>query len=302
MKAASTAPSPTPETAVTSIESTPSNLVSIIILTHNQLNYTRLCLESIQHYTPEPHEIILVDNGSTDGTPAWLRSQAALQNHYTLIENDTNRGFAAGNNQGLERARGACCLLLNNDVVVTPGWLESLLTCAHTRSDIGIVGPVSNYVSGPQQVKTVEYNTETLQGLMPFALKHRRLYAGQVRPFWRVVGFCMLIKRAVIDRIGGLDERYGLGNFEDDDFSLRALLAGYRSAIALDSFVHHFGNRTFVGSGMDYYASLLEKWEIFKTKWGLPPELPYGEAHDLSPLLKERFDPARHYCPVKGER
>jgi len=111
---------------------------------------------------------------------------------------------------------------MNNDVVVTPGWLERMIAVAKSSPRIGIVGPMSNHISGPQQVPPVQYNEATLAGLEDFAAAFARAHAGQSQHVWRVVGFCMLIKRTVIDKIGGLDERYGLGNFEDDDFSLRA--------------------------------------------------------------------------------
>ncbi len=108
----------------------------------------------------------------------------------------------------------------------------------------------------------------------------------------------MLIKRAVIDTIGGLDERYGLGNFEDDDFSLRAALAGFESWIAEDCFVHHFGNRTFAGANIDYRESLNRNWEIFKRKWSIPEEIAYGSSYDLTRVVKEGFVPVKHYCPL----
>ena len=83
----------------------------------------------------------------------------------------------------------------------------------------------------------------------------------------RLVGFCLLIKREVIDAIGLLDERFGIGCFEDDDYCLRAIQAGYRAVIAGDAFIHHFGGRTFVGSGADSGAILRENGERFRVKW-----------------------------------
>ncbi|MBV5350523.1 glycosyltransferase family 2 protein, partial [bacterium] len=104
-------------------------LVSIIILTFNRLDVTKVCLDSIQRHTPEAHEILVVDNHSTDGTVEWLRERQYKQETIKLIENSTNRGFSAGCNQGIEAARGEYLLLLNNDTVVTPFWLSGLLEC-----------------------------------------------------------------------------------------------------------------------------------------------------------------------------
>jgi len=157
---------------------------------------------------------------------------------------------------------------------------------------------MSNYVSGPQLVQKVSYNTETLAGLDRFAHLFAQRHAGQAQAFWRVVSFCMLIKRAVVEKIGGLDGRFGFRNFEDDEFSLWAQLAGFESRIARDCFVHHFGNRTFIGARIDFGKSLKQNWELFKKKWAIPSSVAYGESYDLSHLLKEGFMPERHYCPL----
>ncbi|MGD9363944.1 MAG: tetratricopeptide repeat protein, partial [Desulfobacterales bacterium] len=111
----------------------------------------------------------------------------------------------------------------------------------------------------------------------------------------------MLIKRTVIDKIGGMDNRYGLGNFEDDDFSLRATIAGFQSWIARDCFIHHFGHRTFIGEKVDLSKSLHKNWAIFKDKWGLPAEKPYGSPYRLSEMNNPRFDPSIHYYPLDND-
>ncbi|MEW6517299.1 MAG: glycosyltransferase [candidate division FCPU426 bacterium] len=275
--------------------------VSMVMLTRNQQEYTRKCLESIFKHTQQPYEIIVVDNGSTDGTPEFIRGLAPQRpeacRRLELIANAENRGFAVANNQGLAAGRGAFRILLNNDVVVTPGWLERMLAVFQRSAAIGLVGPMSNCVSGPQQVPAPGYQTETLEGLDNYARLFARQRSGRARPSWRVVGFCMLIREQVIEKIGGLDPRFGLGNFEDDDFSLRASLAGFESWIAEDCFVHHFGSRTFSGERIDYRQSLQSNWEIFKRKWNLPPETPFGGVVDLAPTLKQAFQP-KHYCAL----
>ena len=274
---------------------------SIIILTHNQLEYTKKCINSIFKHTREPFELIVVDNGSTDGTVEYLESEVRSRESgvgIKIIKNKENLGFAAGNNQGMAEAKGNYVLLMNNDIVVTPGWLGRLIACAEQNPKIGIVGPMSNYVAKPQLVEDLTYNTETLDGLNDFALKFSNTYSGKTLPYMRVIGFCMLIKRAVIDKIGGLDTRYGIGNFEDDDFNLRAKLAGYEPCIVKDCFVHHFGSRTFAGAKIDYRESLYKNWEIFKEKWGISKNVPYG-FYDLSFLRKKGFIYSKHYFPIE---
>ena len=308
-----------PEISIQEQTVSQNQFTSIIILTHNQLEYTKKCIESVFTHTKEPFELIVVDNGSTDGTVEYLETEVGGQrteggrrkaedgrrktdvrrqrSEIRIIKNKENLGFAAGNNQGMGAAKGVYILLMNNDIVVTSGWLEHLISCAERSPRIGIVGPMSNYVSGPQLVKDVTYNITTLDGLDDFGAEFSKKYTGKAERILRVVGFCMLIKRAVISKIGGMDGRYGLGNFEDDDFSLRATLAGFESWIAKDCFIHHFGNRTFIGAKIDYRESLHKNWEIFKGKWGMPKEIPYG-SYNVSDILKKGFIPKEHYCPL----
>ena len=222
-------------------------LTSIVILTHNQLSYTRECLDSIRAHTEQPYELIVVDNASTDGTVDYLSSLPDVK----LIRNSENRGFPAGCNQGIRAASGSQILLLNNDTVVPAGWLGRLLDRLQSDPRIGLVGPCSNRVSGEQQVPV---NYDNLAGLATFARDWAREHAGQSQDTDRLVGFCLLLRRELVDKIGLLDERFGVGCFEDDDYCVRALQAGYRAVIARDAFVHHYAGRTFSASGIDFAA------------------------------------------------
>ena len=308
-----------------------SHLTSIIILVHNQLKYTKKCIESIIKYTDHSFELIVIDNGSTDGTKRYLEvmrknlktkcSPVSIKNwdseakegsekqglnnrcrRFKVISNIQNIGFAAGNNQGIQVAQGDYVLLMNNDVVVTSGWLERLIECAEHHPKAGIIGPCSNYVSGPQLVRKIEYDAENLEGLESFAKRFARKNYRKASRIFRVVGFCMLIKKQVIERIGGLDNRYGLGNFEDDDFSLRAALAGYESWVAEDCFIHHFGSRTFAGANIDYKESLEKNWELFKEKWRLPKEMPYGSSYSISQMNFTSFNSRYHFIPLANNK
>ena len=294
------------KSSVISSDNKKSPLVSLIILVHNQIKFTKLCLESILANTSLPIEIIVVDNGSTDGTKKYLESASGLNKpnaSLCIIQNAYNLGFAAGNNRGIAVAQGDYIVLMNNDVVVTSGWLERLIECVENHPKAGIIGPRSNYVSGPQLVREIGYNTVNLQGLETFAKQFSKKNYRKSSRIIRVVGFCMLIKRQVIEKIGGLDRRYGLGNFEDDDFSLRAAISGFESWVAEDCFIHHFGSRTFAGSNIDYEKSLEKNWELFKEKWGLPKDAAYGSPYSISRLKISTFNPRYHYIPlpVKGD-
>src|SRR5262249_41695239 len=212
-------------------------------------DFTRLCLESVLAHTRPPYELVLVDNGSTDDTPAYLGElhQHPRPERVVVLRNDTNPGFAPGCNQGLAQARGRYLVGLNNDTLVTAGWLEGLIGWAlHDWPQVGMVGPLTNYAAPPQQIPG-EYRSP--EDLALFAARRRQDYAGQALQVERLLGFCLLLRREVFEQLGGLDERFGLGFFEDDDLCVRVREAGLRLLVAQGVFIHHFGSRTFAGLG-----------------------------------------------------
>ena len=243
-----------------------SELTSIVILTYNQIEYTKRCLSSIVEHTPQNHQIILVDNGSTDDTIEFLKAFEKTHPNTSVILNRENRGFAGGNNQGIERATGDFILLLNNDVVVTAGWLERMLACMHRYPDVGIVGPTSNFVSGPQLVPNAAYG-EDLEKMKDLAAAIGRDNNEKTSPVLRLVGFCLLIRKEVLELTGGLDEDFGSGNYEDDDLCLRSHIAGFQHVIANDVFVHHFGSVSFSGNAISYNETMEKNRILFEHKW-----------------------------------
>jgi GT2 family glycosyltransferase/Flp pilus assembly protein TadD len=216
-----------------------AGMTSIVMVTCNGLAHTRRCIEALRCHTPEPHEIIFVDNGSTDGTLQWLQNQVRENETCRLVENGENGGSARGRNQGIALARGEYLLLLDNDTVVTPGWLSAMLRCLNRRADTGIVGPMSPFAPGPQRITDESYHSA--DGLAGYAEafaaghRHRRIACRNI------AGFAMLLRRDLIGRIGPFDERFGTGRCEDEDFCLRAALAGFENIIAGDVFIHHDG-------------------------------------------------------------
>jgi len=247
-------------------------LVSIIIPVFNQLNYTKLAIESIRKYTNVPYEIIVIDNGSTDRTYEYLLSLGDVK----VIRNPQNYGFPKAVNQGLSASMGEYIVILNNDVIVTNRWLERLLEHLYDNS-ISIIGPMSNYVSGFQVLDGAEkfYSNDGKideEALQKFADEIYIKNRGKRLVCPRVAGLCMLIKRDVINKIGGFDERFSPGNFEDDDYCLRATLAGFKIAVARDVFIHHFGSKSFKANGDKKFLEILRRNErIFINKWGAKP-------------------------------
>ena len=236
---------------------------SLIILTFNQLNYTKKCIDSIRKYTKKNiYEIIVVDNNSTDGTVVWLKKQKDIKTIY----NNENVGFPKGCNQGIAVSTGENILLLNNDVIVTSRWLDNLIACLYSENNIGAVGPVTNSASYYQAIK-VNYHTET--EIQKFADTVNRLNPKMWEERLKLVGFCMLIKRSVLDQVGLLDEQFSPGNFEDDDLSYRIRLAGFRLLLCKDTFIHHFGSVSFRQDNTKYAALLEKNGKKFMDKWGV---------------------------------
>jgi GT2 family glycosyltransferase len=236
-------------------------ITSIVILTHNKLKYTKLCIESIREYTNKnDYEIIIVDNHSTDGTVDWLNKQLDIK----TIFNEENDGFPKGCNQGIKIAEGDNVLLLNNDVVVTPNWLMNLNKCLYSSESIGAVGAVSNRCPYYQQIN-IEYNT--IEEMICFAKKYNISDKNKWVERLKLIGFCICIKRKVIEEVGLLDEQFTPGNFEDDDYSLRIRKAKYRLMLCKDTFIHHYGNITFGENPYAYYKILKTNQNKFEKKW-----------------------------------
>jgi GT2 family glycosyltransferase len=243
-------------TANTFSITSPPGLVSIVIPCCGMLEYTQLCVPTLLRASREPFELIFLDIGSLDGTAAYLTGVRHGQ-HNRRIEAcraETDLDIKAACKEALAKARGEFVCLLNNDTVVVPGWLEALTGLAKLSEGHGLVGPMSNYAAPPQLVETVPYrlgrrkdgqliDVSAVQG---FA----RDFAGQHRGKWmqveRLGGFCLLMRRAVLDRVGSaLDEWTDLGLFDTDILSAKAHQAGFSAVCCRDLFIHHFGTRTF---------------------------------------------------------
>ncbi len=257
---------------------------SIVILTFNQLDYTKLCIESIRQYTAEgSYELIVVDNHSTDGTVDWLSEQTDIR----TIFNSQNLGFPKGCNQGMAIATGDTILLLNNDIIATHNWLTNLMSCLYSSSDIGAVGPVTNNCSNYQVVPASYQSANELHN---FACRHNTSLPELWEERLKLVGFCLLIKREVINQIGFLDEVFTPGNFEDDDYSVRIRRAGYRLMLCRDTYIHHFGSTSFREKQEEYVQLLEQNCRKFEAKWGYNPHHTLAIRHDIIDLIDDSPD------------
>lgn len=214
--------------------------VSFIIPLYNCLPLTQAMLASLQATVPAglTHEIIFVDDGSTDGTRPWLSTLG--EPPFRVLLNERNLGYAAANNRAAAVARGEFLALLNNDLVLQRGWLEPMLAAhAALRGRAGLIGNVqldarSGLVDHAGLV--VNLTGKPVHARTPPGALARLLRP--VRPMPAVTGACVLVERALWQQLGGFDEDYINGG-EDIDLCFRARAAGRINAVALRSVVRH---------------------------------------------------------------
>lgn len=260
----------------------PGESPSLIIPVFNQLEYTKGCLESIlKDDDRSPYEIIVVDNGSSDGTRAYLeelsRRLDRTRDRLVPIFNETNLGVAPAWNQGLRAATGKTIGILNNDILVTRGWYRSLLW-AIEHHKLGLVSP---YAANGK----LDYELETRAHFFT----HKNL--GKL---WPDYDFCaVVLTRKTFEQIGFFDENYLVGGYEDQDYAYRMRAAGIRYGVSGAAFIHHFGSQTLgefkkrgdkhAAHNRDYFASkwkcdpaegvgslqwkLKKSWRRFKMRW-----------------------------------
>lgn len=244
--------------------SSTERMTSIIIPTCNGLHLLSECVDSIRRHTDHPYEIIVVDNGSSDGTKEYCERERLI-----LIALPNNQGFPVACNKGLSVAAGEQLMLLNNDCLVAPGWLSQLLHALHSSPSIGIVGPITNFVSGKQLHQT---GLETPEELLAYAEKYNVSDPSKWQEVRRLVGFCFMFSRRLYEVIGPLDEVYSPGHYEDDDYCYRAIQQGFKLLMCGDTFIYHKGSASFKQQNVDQWESLIRRnRQIFIHKWGVDP-------------------------------
>lgn len=225
-------------------------MISIIVVNWNTRETTLQCLRAAGRTRPAGAEIIVVDNGSTDGSAGAF--EALPGDRMEVVRLPENRGFAGGSNEGIRRARGEILCLLNSDTVPAPGAFHRMEHALRTRR-AGLAGPYTNRAKGAQRKR-------------PWKRILGRL-ALPTRQVEDLSFFCVMIDRRVIETVGLLDERFGLGTFEDDDYCRRARLAGFSCVIAGAAWVWHEAHATFRANGLDDAAEQAKNRRLFDEKW-----------------------------------
>jgi GT2 family glycosyltransferase len=211
-------------------------------------------------------EVVAVDNGSTDGTPELLADLASRDARLSVLALPENRGYPAACNAGIERARGDYLVLLNNDTVVVRGWVATLVRHLAANPGLGLVGPSTNAIANAARV---DVGYRRLSEMPAWASEWTRSHDGELEDIGSLAFFCVAMRRAVRDRIGPLDERFGIGMFEDGDYCRRVRAAGLEVRCARDAFVHHWQMASFRRMPREEYLALYEEnRRRFEEKWG----------------------------------
>lgn len=270
-------------------------LTTIVMVSYNALATTQDCIDSLRRTADPayPTELIVVDNGSTDGSAEWLSSQPDVR----LIANSDNVGAPAARNQALAQGYGDYVCFIDNDIVVTRGWLERAQYHAMADPRVGCVCFVAQRASKDQ---IVEYDGDGSEAqLEAFSTERLVDYYRLGQETSLFASFGVLVTSAVIDSIGGFDAAFSPWGFEDDDFAMRSLRAGFRNRVALDVFVYH---APYLDSGKQkkHVDHLHANWETFSRKWGSPDaEVPEIFDYDALELAESETHPEVDlYCPL----
>jgi GT2 family glycosyltransferase len=242
-------------------------LVSVIIPVHNQWPVTARCLAMLRRYPGDtPLEVLVVDDASDDETPQCLARCRNLR----VARNERNLGFVRACNLGAANAQGDYLVLLNNDTQVQAGWLDALLATFRQRPDAGLVGSRLIYPDGRQQeAGAIVFNDGSAWNYGHLDDPYKPQYSYVREPDY-VSGAALAIRRDLFERLGGFDEHFAPGYYEDADLAFRVRAAGYRVYYQPLSRVVHFegvsaGTDENTGTGMKRFQAInrqkfLDRW------------------------------------------
>jgi GT2 family glycosyltransferase len=256
--------------------------VSIVVVSWNGRQYLDPCLRAAQTQRDVNAEIILVDNGSSDGTTAHVRASFP---DVRLVTLRANYGFAAGSNAGAREARGEYVAFLNNDTVADPGWLSALRAGVDPGSRSLLVTSRIVYMHDPSTIDSAGDGAFRWGGAYKRLHGERAEKGGQPLEVFGVCGAACLMPKAVFDELGGFDEQFFVSH-EDVDLSYRARLRGYRCRYVPDAIVRHHGSATLgtISAFAVFHGQRNLEWVFLKNTPGalllrtLPGHLLYNTA------------------------
>lgn len=274
---------------------------SFVMLCYNKWELTKQAITtlveslSISHKNKEI-ELIIVNNGSSDETKEGIEQIKKLYSHeieVVPVHLKENMGYPVGVNMGLEHYKGEIITIVNNDLVFPENWFDGIVNTLASDPLIGVAAPFLSYGSGPEHLGV---SFASLNEMRKFAKhymeenKDKKIYSE------RIIGACISFKKEVLELIGGNDFWFGLGLYDDDDWSLRAGIAGYKSVITGASFVHHIGTVTFHQQSDTLASAFRANYPKFTRKWlksGADP------ANRKAVIKNTKYSKQEHYFPCK---
>jgi GT2 family glycosyltransferase/glycosyltransferase involved in cell wall biosynthesis len=236
--------------------------VSVVIPVYNARQLAENCVASIfGAHTNLTFEVIVVDNGSGPDVEEWLRSSQVRHAALRYLRYPHPLGFARAVNAGVSASLGQIVIVLNSDTLVSPGWMDGLYEALVVDESLGAVTPVTNNTGEAAQIDLRTADLTPVRALKLVAAKPRE--PGVIIVAHRLTFFCVALRRSVWDEMGGLDESYAMGNYEDDHLCLRLRLAGYRLGIAPNVFVYHYSNATFRANGVPHHDFMRQNAATF---------------------------------------
>ncbi|UCD15927.1 MAG: glycosyltransferase family 2 protein [Candidatus Omnitrophota bacterium] len=259
----------------------------VVVLSFNRMDVTRQFVDSFLANTEYPCRLIMIDNGSGDGTKEYLCTLQSTDNCIIkVVLNRENRGFIRGMNQGIELSHAPYVCLANNDLIFTKGWLSEAISVLQKNSRIGLLNPNSNNLGLQPRSQA---NLETL------AQDLRSNHRGEFVEMPFCIGFCMVTKREVIDKVAGYSEEFYPMFFEDTDYSMKVKEAGYLTGVAKSSYVYHLEHASMKQIGSRKESIFKESKEKCDKKWGKILRIAWiaDGYKEVSSLLPEAVELAR---------
>ncbi len=274
----------------------PEPIVDIVLPVYNALSCVKACLRFLDKNTPSSlYRLYIVDDGSDHQTSLFLSEYDRTHPESVLITHKDNMGYVQSCNQGMIAGNASYVLLLNSDVVASPGWLEKLLACAASDTSIAAVNPMTNFAS---QININMPPGSNFLGLNHLFQKRSPSYPDVVT----CVGFCLLLRRSALEKVGLFDPIFGKGYCEESDLCMRLTTNGYRTVLADNVYVYHKGRASFTTRDTQYHRNR----KIFDDRWEKAYSIQFKrflEKNPLAPIRSlvrgpERLAPRELLTPV----
>jgi len=281
--------------ATFSLQAAEQPVVSVVMYARGFADSFLRSIRALFAHTNRRLDLIVIDDGSGQSLVPHFDAevQAAAGKQLVaakIVRNDAPIGFAVAVNHALAMTTGSTIVVMNADVVVTPGWLHYMSSLLGLNATIGLVGPASNAGVAPQQVSQPNF-TSPRESEDRFAdhrlTDHFSAFGGTPR----LAGFCFAMKRAVVDAIGGFDVRFNEVGGEMEDFCFRAARRGFVLAVSLEAYVEHLGFSSELSLKLNPLRPAPRGWLAFCKKWNHAPQVVDA------PSLLQLFSPSSGFDP-----